>query len=107
MIISIAKQFTKTPGGRYIKEGPYSGEEFRTTLLAPAFNKASKNGEELIVDLDGGFGYSPSFLEEAFGGLVRETKSEKVSKIKIVSEEEPSQITKIAGYISAALRTIK
>ena len=33
MEINIVKEFTDTPGGRYIKQGPYSGEEFRETIL--------------------------------------------------------------------------
>ena len=107
MTINIAKDFSKTPGGRYIKEGPFSGEEFRIKLLKPAYEKTIKLGGQLTVVLDGGFGYTPSFLEEAFGGLVREVKSEDVAKIKIVSEEEPSQISKIASYIADALRNNK
>jgi len=105
--INIAKEYSKTPGGRYICEGDYSGEDFRNTMLKPAFDRAISEGKTLVVILDGGYGYSPSFLEEAFGGLVRETKDVRVSKIEIVSEEEPEQIEKIKAYINNELRNVK
>ncbi|WP_094507048.1 STAS-like domain-containing protein [Brucella thiophenivorans] len=65
--ISIANDFTKYPGGRYRKHGNGSGEEFRNRYLVPAL----QNNEPLTIILDGTVGYSSSFLEEAFGGLVR------------------------------------
>ncbi|MGQ3211613.1 STAS-like domain-containing protein [Shinella sp.] len=65
--ISIADDFTKYPGGRYRKHGKGSGEEFRDDYLVPAIEKQ----EQLEIVLDGTAGYSSSFLEEAFGGLVR------------------------------------
>ena len=105
--INIAKEYSKTPGGRYVSEGAYSGENFRDTILKPAFDRSIAEGKTLVVILDGGYGYSPSFLEEAFGGLVRETKDNRVSQIVIISEEEPKQIEKIKGYINDELRKIK
>lgn len=105
--INIAKEYSKTPGGRYVSEGAYSGEDFRKTILRPAFDRTVAQGKTLVVVLDGGYGYSPSFLEEAFGGLVRETKDVRVAQIEIVSDEEPGQIEKIKGYINSELRKIK
>jgi hypothetical protein len=68
--ISIARNFTKTPGPRYKKDGKYSGEEFRESFLAKYFSDPNDE-TEIIIDLDGVDGYPSSFLEEAFGGLVR------------------------------------
>jgi len=65
--ISIADDFTKYPGGRYRKHGKGSGEEFRESFLVPNIDKE----EQITIVLDGTAGYSSSFLEEAFGGLVR------------------------------------
>ena len=65
--ISIADDFTKYPGGRYRKHGKGSGEEFRENFLVPNIEKQ----EQITIVLDGTAGYSSSFLEEAFGGLVR------------------------------------
>jgi hypothetical protein len=66
--ISIAKEFSDTPAGRFKSDGPFSGEVFREKLLHPALVAH----EEVEVNLDGALGYGSSFLEEAFGGLVRE-----------------------------------
>ena len=102
MIIKISKDFTDTPGARYKNESDYSGEEFRESILEPKFTEAEKNGEKLIVDLDGGYGYPTSFLEEAFGGLARKLGSERVLKvIELISNDEPPLIEEIKGYIAA------
>ncbi|HOY69700.1 MAG TPA: STAS-like domain-containing protein [Methylotenera sp.] len=69
-LISISNNFSQTPAGRYYTDGPYSGEKFRTEILYPALIE----NELVKVDLDGTLGYGSSFLEEAFGGLIRECK---------------------------------
>lgn len=66
-VINIARDFTQFPTGRYRKFGKGSGEEFRDKFLLPHLSR----GEKIIVELDGTSGYPSSFLEEAFGGLVR------------------------------------
>lgn len=66
--VNVAKQFTKLPGLRYIRLGRFSGEEFRQTFLIGPL----RQGKAVIVELDGVRGYGSSFLEEAFGGTVRE-----------------------------------
>lgn len=103
MLIRIADEFTKIPGGRHISDGPHSGEEFRQKLLKPAFLKAKKSGKNLTIDLDGGFGYGTSFLDEAFGGLARETQDPDVLKITIISEEEPTLVNRIIAYMKSGL----
>lgn len=59
------------PGGRFVADGPYSGEFFRDEVLDPALRVAIKQREKIRVILDGAPGYGSSFLEEAFGGLIR------------------------------------
>ena len=104
IIINIANDYTKSPGGRYISEGPYSGEDFRKKFLNEKYDEAVRTNQNLKIILDGGFGYAPSFLEEAFGGLAREKKDKKMLEIiKIVSEEEPKLIEDVYNYISEAL----
>lgn len=67
--LSVAKDFSEFPAGRHPDDGPYSGERFREEFLAP---NLKPNQPILEIDLDGTMGYGSSFLEEAFGGLVRE-----------------------------------
>lgn len=67
MNISIARQFSETPAGRYVSDGPASGQRFREEVLLPAL----RAGKNISIDLDGAVGFGSSFLEEAFGGLVR------------------------------------
>ena len=40
MRINIANDFSKTPGGRFVTEGAYSGQEFREKILSPRYNEA-------------------------------------------------------------------
>lgn len=66
-MISIAKDFSPHPAGRYVTDGPFSGERFRDDLLYPAL----RDNDRVEIDMDGALGYGSSFLEEAFGGLIR------------------------------------
>lgn len=94
--ISLARDFTKFPAGRYKDDGPYSGELFRERYLAPAL----ESDEAIVIDLDGARGYGSSFLEEAFGGLVRlGFPAERVlARISLVSKDT-SLISEIQSYI--------
>ena len=65
--IAIASEFSRFPGGRYRADGEHSGEAFRDDLLIPAL----RSNQTVTVILDGAAGYPSSFLEEAFGGMVR------------------------------------
>lgn len=85
--------FTDYPGPRFISQGNYSGELFFKEKLLPGFNKALESNCKLVVNLDGTFGYASSFLDEAFGRLVREFGKEKVENtLEIISEEDNSWI---------------
>jgi hypothetical protein len=101
--MNIARDFTPTPGPGFIIEGKFSGEEFRETLLKKKFEEAVRKATTLHIDLDGGYGYGPSFLEEAFGGLVREYGIATVQKtLTFKSDEEPLLLRDIDGYIRRA-----
>jgi len=71
--INVAQEFTPFPAGRKRKEGKFSGEKFREEHLV----KALEHRGIVTVELDGAAGYGPSFLDEAFGGLVRNNKFKK------------------------------
>lgn len=107
--LSIAKEFSKTPGFRYKKQSPgTSGEEFRINLLEPKYLEATKDGKKLQVVLDGTDGYLTSFLEEAFGGLQRNHLKVKVLDIiEIISEEEKHWIEDIKRYATEAIEKSK
>ncbi|ASF47961.1 STAS-like domain-containing protein [Methylovulum psychrotolerans] len=82
--IIIANDYTDTPAGRYKTDGSYSGERFREEFLYPAL----QDNDEVNVDLNGALGFGSSFLEEAFGGLIREKGmplADIKGKLKIVS----------------------
>lgn len=70
----VATEFSRTPGVRTADEsgdGNFSGEKFLAALLYPRFVEAVQQDAVLVVNLDGTAGYATSFLEAAFGGLVR------------------------------------
>lgn len=103
--LSVAKDFTKTPGFRYERQSPLiSGELFRTSKLIPKYEEALSLNDKLQVNLDGTSGYLTSFLEEAFGGLQRYNKEKKIDRnilddIEIVSEDEPHWKDDIIRYV--------
>ena len=87
-MVSVAKDFSRTPGPRYIRQGSWSGEKFRKHLV-----QKLREYDHLVVDLDGTRGYGSSFLDEAFGGLVREgvlSREEALRRIEIRSEQDPT-----------------
>ncbi|BAK76765.1 hypothetical protein NH8B_1950 [Pseudogulbenkiania sp. NH8B] len=96
--ISIARDFSRVPAGRYLTDGPYSGERFRDEQLIPALGSA----EMVEIDLDGARGYGSSFLEEAFGGLLRKTRLSFATvkpRLHFISEEDPTLIDEIMEYM--------
>lgn len=104
IVLDIAKDFSRCPGARYPDEGDNSGQEFRNNYLKPKVKEAIDKGVRLKIVLDGSAGYSTAFLEEAFGGLVREDgfTSEQLSIIDYVSDEDPTYIDDIKAYIDDA-----
>ena len=98
LTVDIAKQFSAEPAGRYVDDGPHSGQVFRDKWLIPAL----KDSERVQIVLDGAEGYGSSFLEEAFGGLVRGGFSEAdlTQRLILVSEEDPTLIDEIRAYIA-------
>lgn len=101
MTLNIVEDYTETPGGRYISEGEFSGEDFRERVLIPKYLTCLALKEKLIINFDGGYGYPPGFLEESFGGMIRKgfAASEVLSVIYFISEEEPEIIDTVISYI--------
>ena len=64
--INIKEDFSPTTGFRTYEDGPKSGLEFYETLLKEKFENAIRTNDKLKIILDGGEGYTSSFLNEAF-----------------------------------------
>ncbi len=98
---SIARQFSPHPGPRYRHQGPDSGEALRKKLV-----KLLEDNPDsiLFVDLDGTSGFGSSFLDEAFGGLVRDEGYTKdiLKRFKFKSEIDPSYIIEIRESVERA-----
>lgn len=103
--ICLSKDFSPSPAGRYPADGPYPGEAFRNKLLLPAI----QCHERVIVDMEGSEMAGSSFLEEAFGGLVREGRipeSELRKKLEVKSNRRSDAI-RIWGYIHDEAERLK
>ena len=100
MIIDVAKDFTDRPFGRYRDDGERSAEIFRDDILAPAIRKH----DHVTVDLGGTNSYGSSFLEEAFGGLVRAgfTRDVLEEKLTILHDRLPSVVEEVKMYMKEA-----
>jgi len=95
-VLNVASDFARSPSGRYLSDGPNSGERFREELLYPALSS-----DQVEVVLDGVLTLGSSFLDEAFGGLVREkglSPRELRNKLVIRSRLD-TYVNKIWSYI--------
>lgn len=82
--INVATDFHRGPSGRYIADSNYSGERFREDFLVPAL----KQPDRVQVDFTDAKTPGSSFLEEAFGGIVRKkyfTAMELQSRLEIIT----------------------
>ena len=103
MNLSIATEFSETPGPRTRAEGDFSGELFLDEFLLPRYEAAIAGKDTLTVDLDGTEGYATSFLEAAFGGLARKYTAEDILRIvRFKSDDEPYLVAEITKYIKEA-----
>lgn len=99
----VISDFSETPSGRYRSDGPCSGEVFREEVLIPALEKLAEK-EILSIKIDGVEGYGSSFLEEAFGGVVRKkikNTEELLALIKFEYDDKYFEVfeEKIRSYI--------
>jgi len=88
MIIKISQDFSEVPLGRYKDDGDFNGERFREEFLLPAL----RANDSVTVDINDLEGLGSSFLEEAFGGLVRKgyfSEKELIKKLAIIHADRP------------------
>ena len=95
-------------GPRYIRLGPYSGEEFRKEHLLPWLSALDEQ-TVATIDFRGTKVYSPSFLEESFGGSIREAETSQEAeknrrKLQLAEfiNIDPDWRKKLNGYIENA-----
>jgi hypothetical protein len=102
-VINIGKDYSRFPAGRYLDDGNSNGQRFRDEFLIPALVA----GRKLRVLFDDALGYGSSFLEEAFGGLVRAGYNQKrlESDLELVTSDESMKL-EIRQYISDAQREL-
>ena len=100
-LFSIAKDFSPNPGPRFRRQGAHSGEALRHKLVGVLAKHAGK----VVVDLDGTKGIGSSFIDEAFGGLVRKEKKSKddlLGRFEFRSTIDPSYVAEIIDAIERA-----
>ena len=99
MKINLGQQFGRYPAGRYLADGPYSGQRFREEFLIPALEGPD---DEIEITLSDARGLKSSFLEEAFGGLVRlgYLPNDLIRRFRFISRD-PSLAVEIHEYIRA------
>jgi hypothetical protein len=100
-IFSIAKDFSPFAGPRYAHQGSHSGESLRSKLV----RFLNTHPGRVIVVLDGTKGMGSSFLDEAFGGLIRNegwAKHDVEQRLKFQSQLDPSYIKTIHDSLERA-----
>lgn len=96
--INVAKDFSDEPYGRYPEDGDSNGTKFLHEFLLPSLEKYTT----VTIVLDKAEGYGSSFLDESFGGLVRDhgyNSDELIKRLIFISEDDPSLIQEIQDYI--------
>jgi len=95
------EEFTKYPGGRHKKDGPYSGEQFREEVLEPMF--ASGGGIE--IDMTGVLGVPASFIDESFAEIAKKYGKEKfLATIKVFSNDNANIFAEVMLFVEKATR---
>ncbi|MDO9607445.1 MAG: STAS-like domain-containing protein [Brevundimonas sp.] len=102
--VDVARDFSEFPFGRYPEHGPFNGTRFREEKLIPPLTR----GVRVVVDLSGARGLAASFLEEAFGGLVRQglTVAALEEQLVVKSAIDPSLADEVWFYIGDAAKAI-
>lgn len=101
-VIKVGQDFHYAPAGRSTNDGPFSGEAFRKRILVPAL----KASDSVVVELDDTEGYGSSFLEEAFGGLVREGYSaSQLHKMLDLRSDDDALLREIWEYVDEAAKS--
>ena len=92
-----AEKYSPYPGGRFIRLGDFSGEDFREKVLIPVF----ENNDKIIIDATGvKTSFSPSFLDEAFGEVAKIYGLEKFNEtVDFFSNDNEALKDKMMYYV--------
>lgn len=93
--------FSKIPFGRYKEDGKYSAQNFLDNILIPALLEFDK----ITIDFTGVTVLNYAFVEEVFGGIIRnhDFTIDYLSRIKFIFEEHYFDIaSKIYDYAKEA-----
>jgi hypothetical protein len=106
MLIAVA-DFSTYPSGRDQRDGDFNGTKFRQDVLVPALRDALSRGSKVVVSLANVMSFGSSFLEEAFGGLIRNEKFSKSDikrtlKVEVGAAENDRYRDAIFRYIERA-----
>lgn len=98
-----ANEYSKYPGGRFVKLGPHSGEDFRERILKPLLKDNPNKG--IRIDASGvETSFSPSFLDECFGQLAKDMGINNFNiRIHLVSNVNPKLKDKMMYYVKRAI----
>lgn len=101
--ISIARDFSLKPFGRYPEDGKNNGQRFREDFLLPAlrdFDRTTVDLDDLPIEL------GPSFLDEVFGGLVRINglTPQLLKERLVVKSEKSGYIDEVWEYVATAAK---
>lgn len=101
---SIAKDFSRHPGPRFKKQGAHSGEALREVLK----NLLETRQGTIVVILDGTAGIGSSFLDEAFGGLIKSAGfgHDIKNRFEFVSRVDPSYKFTIEDSFERAVKSL-
>ena len=99
--VSVARDFSRFPGPRFIRQGEFSGEAFRKVLV-----RALEQFDTVEVDLDGTTGMGSSFIAEAFGGLISRAgfpRSEIQRRVTVRSNDDESYVLQFNDAVAHAV----
>jgi len=96
-VLSVARDLSRFPAGRFKKEhGIHSGEAFKELIA-----KKLQENDTVTVLLNDTMGFGSSWIEEAFGGLVRDNifSASDLHKKLTIEADDKSLITEAWSYI--------
>lgn len=94
--ISIAEDFSRHPAGRIPEDGEWNGQRFREEYLVPALRDFDR-----VTVFFGGIAVASSFLDEAFGGLIRDCGMDEADlkgRLTLTTDEGFEDFARLAWY---------